>query len=123
MDAYRPTLIHHFSAGAQTAAAGKFAWTAPTAGRILEVHASVGTAPTTSTFILDVNIAGTTIFTTQASRPIIPIAGTAAVCAAAPTNVKVTEGQRVSIDVDQIGSGTAGADLAVTIVFVPSEFV
>jgi hypothetical protein len=37
------------------------------------VRASVGTAPTGATLIVDVNLAGTTIFTTQASRPAIAI--------------------------------------------------
>jgi hypothetical protein len=37
------------------------------------VRASVDTAPTGATLIVDVNLAGTTIFTTQASRPAIAI--------------------------------------------------
>jgi hypothetical protein len=56
---------------------------------------------------------GTTIFTTQGNRP--------AIAAASNTSGKVTNmdvttianGQYVTIDIDQIGSSTAGSDLVV----------
>lgn len=81
---------------------------------ILSVRASVDTAPTGASLICDVNKGGTTIFGTQASRPTI----------AASTNTNKTTGMTVntwedgtylSVDVDQIGSSAAGADLTVLI--------
>jgi hypothetical protein len=48
----------------------------PHAGTIRSVTAAVGTAPTGATLIADVNIDGTTVFTTQANRPTIAINGT-----------------------------------------------
>jgi hypothetical protein len=83
------------------------AWT------ISGIRASVGTAPVGSSILVDVNVNGTTIFTTQGNRP--------AIAAASNTSGKVTNmdvttianGQYVTIDIDQIGSSTAGSDLVV----------
>jgi hypothetical protein len=82
---------------------------------IVGIRASVGTAPAGASILVDVNINGTTIFTTQANRP--------AIAAAANTSGKVTNmdvttvtnGQYLTIDVDQIGSSTAGSDLTVQV--------
>lgn len=82
---------------------------------IRSVRASVGTAPTGAAITVDVNKNGTTIFTTQANRP--------SIAAAANTSGKVTnmdvvslaDGDYLTVDVDAIGSGTAGADLVVQV--------
>ena len=79
----------------------------PYAGVITGVSVAVGTAPTGATFIVDVNIAGTTIYTTQANRPTIAIAGFSAVGGTAAANT-FTAGQVVTVDIDQIGSSEAG---------------
>jgi hypothetical protein len=82
---------------------------------ITGVRASVGTAPAGAAIIIDVNKNGTTIFTTQANRPTI---AAAANTSGNVTNVDVTTiaaGEYLTIDIDQIGSTTAGADLTVQI--------
>lgn len=82
---------------------------------ILSVRASVGTAPTGQSLIVDVNVNGTTIFTTQANRPTIAAAGNTS---GKVTNMDVTtiaDGSYFTVDVDQVGSGTAGSDLTVQI--------
>jgi hypothetical protein len=85
------------------------AWT------ILSVRASVGTAPTGSSLIVDVNVNGTTIFTTQGNRPTIAIAGNTS---GRITNMNITTvaaGSYLTIDIDQVGSTTSGSNLVVQI--------
>jgi hypothetical protein len=80
---------------------------------ILGVSAAVNTAPTGATILIDVNKNGTTIFTTQGNRPSIAIS---AFAAAEVTNMDVTSlttGDYLTVDIDQIGSTIAGADLTV----------
>ena len=82
------------------------------------VRASVGTAPTGSDIIVDVNKNGTTIFTTQLSRPKI-FAGQTLVSTNTPQITELTTGDYLTVDVDQIGSLNPGADLSVQIEFTP----
>jgi hypothetical protein len=104
------------SVGTLTAAAGKAFVVAPHAGVIKTVKASVGTAPAGSSLIVDINKNGTTIFTTQANRPTIAAAATAATLAGQPNVLTFAAGDLLSVDIDQIGSGTAGSNLAVALV-------
>lgn len=76
------------------------------------------TAPTGATLIVDVNINGTTIFTAQGNRPTIAIAAHAD-DSGVPDVTALVEGNRLSVDVDQVGSTIAGGnDLLVTVVLV-----
>jgi len=79
---------------------------------IYSVWASVGTAPTGASLIVDVNKNGTTIFTTQANRPTIAVS-TNFDDTPAPDVTSWDDGQYLTFDVDQIGSTVAGADLVV----------
>jgi hypothetical protein len=79
---------------------------------IRNIRATVGTAPAGASVIVDVNKNGTTLFTTQSNRPTIA-AGTNTI---KRTNMDVTtinDGEYITVDVDQIGSTTAGSDLVV----------
>lgn len=80
---------------------------------IQEVWASVGTAPTGATVIVDLNINGTTIFTTQATRPTIAIAGFASGQVTNMEATRISDGDYITVDIDQIGSSVAGADIIV----------
>jgi hypothetical protein len=80
---------------------------------IRSVRASVGTAPTTQSILIDVNKSGTTIFTTQGNRPAIAAGSNTS---GKVTNMNVTtinDGEYLTVDIDQVGSGTVGADLVV----------
>lgn len=81
---------------------------------ITVVRAVVGTAPTTQSIIVDVHKNGTTIFTTQANRPTIA-AGATASGAATPNVTSLAAGDVLTVDIDQVGSGTTGANLSVSI--------
>lgn len=83
-------------------------------GIITSVRASVGTAPTGASLLVDINRNGTTIYGTQANRPTIAASGNTATGGAA-SNGSFTAGDYVTIDVDQVGSTVAGADLVVQI--------
>lgn len=81
---------------------------------IKSVRASVGTAPTGAAIRVDINVNGTTIFTTQGNRPNIAVSTNSSKV----TNMDVTtiaDGNYFTVDVDVIGSTVAGADLTVQI--------
>lgn len=82
---------------------------------ITGVRASVGTAPAGASVIIDINKNGSSIFTTQANRPTVAAATNTS---GNVTNMDVTTvaaGEYLTVDIDQIGSITAGADLTVQV--------
>ena len=81
---------------------------------IVDVEASVGTAPTGASLIVDVNVDGTTIFTGGTNRPTIAAAGFHDE-AGTVDDASHTDGQYITVDIDQVGSTIAGADLVVLI--------
>lgn len=87
----------------------------PVAATILGVSAIVDTAPTGADVILDVNKNGTTVFTTQGNRPTIPAGSTETSAEAVPNTTAVAAGDDLTVDIDQIGSTVAGADLSVVV--------
>lgn len=80
---------------------------------IESVRASVGTAPSGAQVIVDVNLNGVTIFTTQANRPTIAIGGNTN--KATPAVTSWPDGGYLTVDIDQVGSTVAGADLVVQV--------
>lgn len=82
--------------------------------QVVTVRASVGTAPTGSSIIVDVNKNGTTLYTTQANRPAIAASGFTAV-GATPDVASFAAGDYCTVDIDQVGSTVAGSDLVVAI--------
>jgi hypothetical protein len=108
--------------GAVATATGALRWYNDTGSdlTVLSTRASVGTAPTGATLIVDINMNGTTIFTTQASRPAIAISGNTAQ-GATPDVVTITSGSYLTYDVDQVGSGTAGSNLVVQLAVVAAS--
>lgn len=88
---------------------------APCTLTIVKVKVVVKTAPTGASLIVDVNKAGTTIFTTQGNRPEIAI-GETQDDSGTPDVTALSEGDKVTIDIDQVGSTVAGADLTVEVV-------
>jgi hypothetical protein len=101
-------------------------YVAPRAFKLYRVIISVGTAPTGATLIADVHKvaaggattdAGTTIFTTQSRRPTIAISGTTSpynhATSGVPEVTDVAQGDILRVEIDQVGSGVAGANLVV----------
>ncbi|MFZ1459085.1 MAG: hypothetical protein WAT17_04360 [Candidatus Saccharimonadales bacterium] len=82
---------------------------------IQNVRASVGTAPTGSSAIIDINVDGTTIFSTQANRPTIAVSTNTSGLVSNMNTTTVANGSYMTVDIDQVGSTVAGSDLTVQI--------
>jgi hypothetical protein len=82
---------------------------------ITGARASVNTAPTGATFIVDVLRNGTTIFTTTANRPTIPISAFTSQTPVLPDVRFLVPGDYLSFQIIQVGSTIAGSDLTVTV--------
>lgn len=82
---------------------------------IKAVRASVGTAPTGASIIVDVNVNGTTIFSTQGNRPTIAASANTSGKVTNMNTTTIADGAYFTVDLDQVGSTVAGADLTVQI--------
>lgn len=89
-------------------------------GRIIAVRATVNTAPTGASVIVDVNKNGSTIFT-AAAKPTIA-AGQNISGQNIPDITRIIAGDYLTIDIDQIGSTLPGEDLVV-LVLVENDLV
>jgi hypothetical protein len=78
------------------------------------VIATVSLAPTDASIIVDVNLNGTSIFTTQGNRPTITSTNHYDF-SSVPDVTTVVDTDYFTIDVDQIGSTIAGSDLLIQI--------
>lgn len=77
------------------------------------------TAPTTQAIIVDVHKNGTTVYTTQGNRPQIAASATAGNSTTLPDVKTIAAGDYLTADIDQVGSGTTGADLVVIQRYMP----
>jgi hypothetical protein len=98
---------------ALTAGTNKVRFRMPYAATLLAVRASVNTAPTGSTLIVDINEAGTSVLGTKLSIDASETSSTTAASAATITDSSLADDAEISIDIDQIGSTVAGAGLKV----------
>lgn len=87
---------------------------APQALTIVRCWARVRTAPTGANIIIDLNINGTTIWSTQANR--LNIAATATNNSTTTFNTTaLVAGDYLDLDIDQVGSTVAGVDLTIVL--------
>ena len=103
-------------AGNLSAVTGAYRWYNDT-GRTLTIDStrgSVGTAPLNQSILVDVNVNGTTIFTTQSNRITIVASGNTDQ-GGTPDVTTIANGQYITVDIDQVGTGTVGADLRVLV--------
>lgn len=96
---------------ALTTGTGKFTFRLPFAFEISEIRASVTTAPTGASIIVDVNESGTSILSTKLSIDAGEKTSATAATPAVVSDVNLAEDSELTVDIDQIGSGTAGAGL------------
>ena len=107
--------LNTYLAGAQTTGTRKGQMVVPSGQWLLEdVRVRLETAPTGSTFLVDVNRNGTTLFSTQGNRPTVAAAANAAGAYNPPSDRTLRAGDALSFDIDQVGSTVAGSDLTVT---------
>jgi hypothetical protein len=102
---------------ALTTGAAKVTFRMPYAFTLTSVKASVTTAPTGADLIVDINEGGASIFTTNLLT--IDDGDETSVGSGTPPNItdaSLAADGEITIDIDQIGSGTAGAGLKVTLI-------
>lgn len=102
--------------GTLTTGIGKGRFYAPVNMTITNIRGYVATAPVGADIIFDVNKNGSTIFTNQGTRPRI-VASSNTTSSNTPQITNVSAGDYLSVDMDQIGSSTPGADMTIQIEF------
>jgi len=88
-------------------------------GIITKARAYAKTAPTDASLLFDININGTTIWTTQGDR----VAIASGANAGSETSFDVTAlavDDYVTCDIDQVGSTVAGSDITVLLTYTPN---
>ena len=80
---------------------------------IIKAYAAVKTAPTGQAILIDINIGGTSIWaSTQANRLTIAASALTGTQTSFDTTA-LTDGGLLTVDLDQVGSTIAGADLTI----------
>jgi hypothetical protein len=97
---------------------GKARFYAPIPMNIGIVAASVGTAPTGASIIVDVYKNGSTVFTTAGNRPAITI-GSLSDLSSVPDIVSLDAGDYLTVGIVQVGSTVSGSDLTIQINLQP----
>ena len=101
---------------ALTAGLNKLVFRMPHAMTLTDIRASVTTAPVGSTIIVDVNESGSTILSTKLSIDAGEKTSTTAAQPAVISDAALADDAEISVDIDQIGSSTAGAALKLTLI-------
>lgn len=99
-----------------TTGTNKVTFRMPYAFTLSAVRASVTTAPTGSTIIIDVNEAGSTILSTKLSIDASEKTSTTAASAAVISDTSLADDAEITIDFDQVGSTIAGAGVKVYLI-------
>ncbi len=83
---------------------------------IVGAWVSAGVQPTGAAILVDVNLNGTTIYTTQGNRPTVTAATNGGALSATPDVTSFAQGDYLTVDIDQIGSTIAGGRMTVGII-------
>lgn len=93
----------------------KVTFRTPFAMTVTGVRASVNTAPVGSTIIVDINEGGSSILSTKLTIDAGEKTSTTAATAAVISDSSLANDAEITIDIDQVGSSTAGKGLKVTL--------
>jgi hypothetical protein len=96
-----------------TTGTGKITFRMPFAMTVTEVRASVTTAPTGSTIIIDINEGGVSILSTKLSIDASEKTSTSAASAAVISDSALADDAEMTVDFDQVGSTIAGAGVKI----------
>ena len=99
-----------------TTGAGKVTFRLPYAMTLTAVRASVTTAPTGSTLVVDINEDGTSVLSTKLSIDATEKTSTTAATAAVISDSSLADDAEITVDIDQIGATIAGAGLKVWLI-------
>ena len=83
---------------------------------LTEVRANVNTAPSGSTILVDVNKNGSTIFSTRVSIDASEKTSVTAASAFVLSTTSLANDDEITVDIDQIGSSTAGKGLKIWLI-------
>lgn len=103
---------------ALTTGTAKVTFRMPYAMTLTAVRASVTTAPTGSTLVVDINEAGTSVLSTKLSIDATEKTSTTAATAAVISDSALADDAEITVDIDQIGATVAGAGLKVWLIGV-----
>jgi len=103
-----------------TTGTAKATFRMPEAATITAVRASVTTAPAGSVLTVDINEAGTSILSTKLTIDAGEKTSTTAATPAVISDTSVADDAEMTVDIDGVGSSTAGAGLKVTIYYTPA---
>ncbi len=101
---------------ALTTGTAKVTFRMPCAMTLTDVRASVTTAPTGSTLIIDIKESGTTIFSTKLSIDASAKTSTTAATPKVLSDTSLADDAEITINIDQIGSTIAGAGAKITLI-------
>lgn len=101
---------------ALTTGTAKATFRVPYAFTLTAVRSSVTTAPTGATLTVDINEGGTTILSTKLTIDVSEKTSTTAATAAVISDSALADDAEITIDIDQVGSSTAGAGLKVYLI-------
>lgn len=99
-----------------TTGTAKITFRMPYAFTVTTVRASVNTAPTGSTIIVDINEAGASILGTKLSIDASEKTSTTAASAATITDASLADDAEMTIDIDQVGSTVPGKGLKIILI-------
>lgn len=99
-----------------TTGTAKLTFRMPYAMMLTAVRASVTTAPVGSTLVVDINESGTSILSTKLSIDAGETTSTTATTQPVISDANLADDAEITIDIDQVGSSTAGAGLKVTLI-------
>ena len=101
---------------ALTTGTAKVTFRMPCAITLTAVRATLATAPVGSPLIVDINEGGTSILSTKLSIDASEKTSTTAASAAVISDSSLADDAEITIDIDQVGSSTAGAGLKVWLI-------
>jgi len=101
---------------ALTTGTAKVTFRMPCAMTLTAVRATLTTAPVGSTLIVDINEGGTSILSTKLSIDASEKTSTTAATAAVISDSSLADDAEITLDIDQVGSSTAGAGLKIWLI-------
>ena len=114
-DSIRPTFIGTVVGTLTTDTSVTPALIVPKAMTITKAFAYVKTAPTGQALLLDINVGGTSIWNVDQNNRLTVAAAAQSGNQTIFDTTSLSEGDVITLDVDQVGSTVAGADLTVAL--------
>lgn len=101
---------------ALTTGTNKLTFRMPHGMTVTEVRASVLTAPTGATVVVDINEGGVSILSTKLSIDATEKTSTTAATAPVISDATLADDAEITVDIDQVGSTIAGAGLKIVLI-------